>query len=114
MDKVKEAQSQDLPLRTMKAQVSAGLRTDYVIRDDGSLAMGSKLCVPDIPELKNEILEEAHSSAYAMHPGSIKMYHTLKDHYWWKGMKREIADFVSKCLICQQVKPVRQKTAGLL
>ena len=49
-----------------------------------------------------------------MHPGSSKMYHTLNDHQWWLGMKREIADFVSKCLICQQVKPVRQKTAGLL
>ena len=37
-------------------------------------------------------MEEAHSSAYAMHFGSTKMYHTLKEHYWWKGMKRDIAE----------------------
>ena len=46
------------------------------------------MCVPEIDELKREIMEEAHSSAYAMHPGSTKMYNTLREHYWWKGMKK--------------------------
>ena len=59
-------------------------------------------------------MEEAHSSAYAMHPVSTKKYHTLKEHYWWKGMKRDIAEFVSRCLTCQQVKAEHQKPAGLL
>ena len=70
------------------------------------------MCVPEIGELKREIMEEAHSSAYAMHPGSTKMYHTLREHYWWKGMKKEIADFVSRCLTYQQVKAEHQKPAG--
>ena len=65
-------------------------------------------------ELKIELMEEAHSSAYAAHPGSTKMYQTLKDYYWWPNMKREIAAFVSRCLICQQVKAERQKPSGLL
>ena len=42
------------------------------------------------------------------------MYRTLVKYYWWIGMKREVADFVSKCLICQQVKAERQKPSGLL
>ncbi|KAL0559275.1 hypothetical protein IC582_003874 [Cucumis melo] len=49
-----------------------------------------------------------------MHPGSTKMYRTLKKTYWWPGMKREIAEYVDRCLICQQVKPVRQRPGGLL
>ncbi|KAA0066301.1 hypothetical protein E5676_scaffold602G001640 [Cucumis melo var. makuwa] len=32
---------------------------------------------------ENQILEEAHSSVYAMHPGSTRMYRTLKKNYWW-------------------------------
>ena len=76
--------------------------------------LGQRLCVPDVIELKKEIMEEAHSSAYAMHPRSTKMYRTLRDHYWWRGMKREIAKFVSKCLTCQQIKIEHQKPAGLL
>ena len=42
------------------------------------------------------------------------MYRTLRDHYWWRGMKREIAEFVSKCLTCQQINIEHQKPAGLL
>ena len=29
-------------------------------------------------------------------------------------MKRDVAEFVSKCFVCQQVKALRQKAAGLL
>ena len=76
--------------------------------------ISSRLCVPATEELKRKILEEAHSSAYAMHPGSTKMYRTLKEYYWWSGMKREVAEYVSKCFICQQVKAERQKPSGLL
>ena len=32
------------------------------------------------------------------------MYRDLRQHYWWSGMKRDIADYVSHCLSCQQVK----------
>ncbi|KAA0048617.1 ty3-gypsy retrotransposon protein [Cucumis melo var. makuwa] len=49
-----------------------------------------------------------------MHPGSTKMYQDLKRVYWWRNMKREVAEFVSKCLVFQQVKAPRQKPAGLL
>ncbi|KAL4034989.1 hypothetical protein IC575_003663 [Cucumis melo] len=47
-----------------------------------------------------------------MHPGSTKMYQDLKRVYWWRNMKREVAEFVSRCLVCQQVKAPRP--AGLL
>ena len=55
----------------------------------------------NVDELRKEIMEEAHFSAYSIHPGSTKMYHDLKDTYWWNGMKRDIAEFISKCLTCQ-------------
>nr|GFB94608.1 transposon Ty3-I Gag-Pol polyprotein [Tanacetum cinerariifolium] len=42
------------------------------------------------------------------------MYHDLKQHFWWSGMKRDVATFVSRCLICQQVKIEHQRASGLL
>nr|GFB13693.1 retrotransposable element Tf2 [Tanacetum cinerariifolium] len=42
------------------------------------------------------------------------MYHDLKQHFWWSGMKRDVATFVSKCLICQQVKIEHQRASSLL
>jgi hypothetical protein len=42
------------------------------------------------------------------------MYKDLKTHYWWYGMKRDIAEYVSLCDTCQQVKAEHQRPAGLL
>ena len=41
------------------------------------------------------------------------MYRDLKQLYWWNGMKNDVADFVSRCLVCQQVKAEHQRPAGL-
>ena len=60
-------------------------------------------------DLRKTIMEEAHCSTYVMHPDSIKMYRTIKKSYWWFGMKRDIEKFMSKYLMCQQVKEEYQK-----
>nr|AAM01170.2 Putative retroelement [Oryza sativa Japonica Group]ABB46922.1 retrotransposon protein, putative, Ty3-gypsy subclass [Oryza sativa Japonica Group] len=65
-------------------------------------------------ELKQLILQEAHESPYSIHPGSTKMYLDLKEKYWWVSMKREIAEFVALCDVCQRVKAEHQRPAGLL
>ena len=65
-------------------------------------------------KLIQKILHEAHNGCLSVHPSSMKMYNDLKQHYWWSGMKRDISEFVSKCLICQQVKAEHQVPFGLL
>ncbi|TYK22444.1 pol protein [Cucumis melo var. makuwa] len=73
-----------------------------------------RLCVPEDSVVKTELLFEAHSSPFTMHLGSTKMYQDLRSVYWWRNVKREVADFVSRCLVCQQVKAPRQRPTGLL
>ncbi|KAL4033205.1 hypothetical protein IC575_006291 [Cucumis melo] len=73
-----------------------------------------RLCVPEDSAVKTELLTEAHSSPFTMHPGSTKMYQDLRSVYWWRNMNREVADFVSRYLVFQQVKAPRQRPAGLL
>ena len=85
------------------------IRENFSITLDGVLTMKVKVSVPDVEDLRKLIMEEAHCSAYAMHPGNTKMYQTIKENYWWSDMKRDITDFVSKCLVCQQVKAEHQK-----
>ena len=64
-------------------------------------------------ELRQQIFAQAHNSRYSINPGTTKMYHDLREVYWWNGMKRHIADFVSKCPNCQQVKVENQKQGGM-
>ncbi|GJV47743.1 putative reverse transcriptase domain-containing protein [Tanacetum coccineum] len=51
---------------------------------------------------------------YFVHPGDDKMYYDLRDRYWWPGMKKDIAEYVSKCLTCLKVKAEHQRPSGLL
>src|SRR5438132_10089599 len=75
---------------------------------------GTKICVPKKEELRKLILDEAHTSAYSIHPPSTKMYQDLKSKYWWSGMKKNIAEYVARCDICQRIKAEHQRPAGLL
>ena len=114
IDRIRELQTQDPSVIKLKREVESGQLKGFSVRPNGTLMMGHRLCVPDVGELKKEIMEEAHSFACARHPGSNKMYHTLREHYWWRGMKKDVAEFVSRCLICQQVKAEHQRPAGFL
>nr|GEY06388.1 retrotransposon protein, putative, Ty3-gypsy subclass [Tanacetum cinerariifolium] len=51
---------------------------------------------------------------YSVHPGADMMYYDLRDMYWWPGMNRDIATYVSECLTCTKVKAEHQRPSGLL
>ncbi|RVW80134.1 Retrovirus-related Pol polyprotein from transposon 17.6 [Vitis vinifera] len=84
------------------------------LRNDEILRFGTRFCVPNDEDLRRELLEEAHCSKFAIHQGGTKMYKDLRQNYWWSGMKRDIAQFVAQCLVCQQVKAEHQRPAGSL
>ena len=64
----------------LKEEIVKGKKAEFQIRDDDMIVKGQRMCVLVYGELKRDIMEEAHSSAYAMHPGSTKMCKTLKEH----------------------------------
>ncbi|KAL4013020.1 hypothetical protein IC575_025172 [Cucumis melo] len=97
-----------------RRMVETGQGEDFSISSDDGLMFEGRLCVPEDSAVKTELLTKAQSSLFTMHPGSTKMYQDLRSVYWWRNMKREVADFVSRCLVCQQVKAPRQRPAGLL
>ncbi|KAL0290615.1 UNVERIFIED_CONTAM: Transposon Ty3-I Gag-Pol polyprotein [Sesamum angustifolium] len=59
-----------------------------------------------------EVDQEAHNAPYDMHPRITKMNRNLKPYYWWQTMKKDVAEFVAKCMTCQQVKAEHQAPAG--
>jgi hypothetical protein len=54
----------------------------------------NRIYVPNIKEIRELILKEAHETAYSMHLGGKKMHQDLKQRFWWYGMKREIVEYV--------------------
>ena len=63
--------------------------------------MKDRVCLLDIDDLKRAIMEKAHCPAYAIHPGSTKLYRTIKENYWWSSIKKDIVEFIYRCLVCQ-------------
>ncbi|GJX48848.1 putative reverse transcriptase domain-containing protein [Tanacetum coccineum] len=59
-------------------------------------------------------MDEAHKSKYSIYPVADKMYYDLRDRYWWPGMKKDVAVYVSKSLTCLKVNAEHQRPYGLL
>ncbi|KAL0449159.1 UNVERIFIED_CONTAM: putative mitochondrial protein [Sesamum latifolium] len=114
VDQIKEVQTRDPFLLRMLERVKRGKKSNFSIRDDGVIVNGERICVPDVEGLRREILQEAHNAPYSMHPGTTKMYRNLTQYYWWQTMKKDVAEFVAKCMICQQVKAEHQAPADRL
>ncbi|KAL0325067.1 UNVERIFIED_CONTAM: Transposon Tf2-11 polyprotein [Sesamum radiatum] len=113
-DKIKNAHDKDPYLQKMKTKVQEGKNNQFIIQDDGMLLNGKRVCVPNVEELRMEIMHEAHYTPYAMHPSSTKMYRDLRRYYWWPTMKKDVVEFVARCLTFQQVKAEHQAPAGKL
>ena len=65
-----------------------------------TLKYKNRLCVLGDDELKKEILKEAHTTLYSLQPDTTKMYKDLKIHFWWPRMKKDVVEFMVKCLTC--------------
>ena len=115
LSRVIEFQGQDVEIVSIGDRVQVGTGEEgRVIHTDGSLCYRGRVVVPQLTDLREEILQEFHYSGFSVHPGSTKMYRYLRYRKYWSGKKRHIGDFVRWCLTCHQVKVEHQKLAGLL
>lgn len=71
--------------------------------------------MPSDLDLRRAILEEAHKGHFSIHLRSMKMYQDLKkDFFLGVNMKKDITDFVARCVISQQLKVEHQGPGGTL
>jgi hypothetical protein len=107
---IRKWQLDDAGIRKIKESMKQGEAPDFTEDEQGTVWFKNRLCVPEIGNLRETILREAHDSAYSIHPGSTKMY----QRYWWYDMKRDVAAHVALCDTCHRVKAEHQRLAGFL
>jgi hypothetical protein len=108
LQEIERGQLEDEKVQEIKRNIREEKLFGFSEDDEGVLWYKGSICAPNIKELKDKILREAHESAYSIHPGGNKMYHDLKATYWWYDMKRDVAEYVALCDTCQQVKAEHQ------
>nr|GFD48539.1 retrotransposon protein, putative, Ty3-gypsy subclass [Tanacetum cinerariifolium] len=92
ISQIKEAQKEDSEIWTIVENLEK--QVEFRLDDDNVLWQDTRLVVPNDATLREALLTEARSSPFSVHPGSTKMYHDLKQYFWWSGMKRDVATFV--------------------
>ncbi|KAI3768632.1 hypothetical protein L2E82_19462 [Cichorium intybus] len=96
----------------MKSERMVGYVDKLVENAQGVKTFQGRVWVPRHGETRQLLLEDAHCTRYSIHPGSTKMYRSLKPFYWWPGMKRDVGKYVKKCLTCLRVKANHQRPYG--
>ncbi|XP_057543879.1 uncharacterized protein LOC130823272 [Amaranthus tricolor] len=113
-ERIIEAQQEEPEIIELIIRIQRKETEAFEVGEKGELRMNERLCIPDNIELKEEILKEGHQGMFHLHLGRDKMIEELRKLFWWKGMRKDVAEFESRCLICQKVKFERQKSSGLL
>ena len=95
LSRVIESQGQEVEILPIKDWVQSSTSDEgWSMHTDDSLWYRGRVVVPQLIDLREEILKEFHYSHFAVHPSGTKMYRDLRHQYYWSGMKKHVADFV--------------------
>jgi len=61
-------------MKYLKEKIANRAPTGFRVDDAGAIWFKNRLVVPKVPELRQQILDEAHTTRYSIHPESNKMY----------------------------------------
>jgi hypothetical protein len=103
-DKIIEATKSDLQYKELVEKLQQGILQqkieEYKLDNDEILMYRRIIYVPIFQELKNLIFREMHNVPYVGHPRYHKTIAFFKSQYYWPGMKKEVVDFIARCLEC--------------
>ena len=79
LSRVIESQGQDTEVVSIRDRIRSGMGDEgWAIHTYGSLRYKGRVVLPQLIELREEILMEFHCSRFAVHPGGTKMYRDLR------------------------------------
>lgn len=117
-EEIEGAAEQDQIYQQKKQQVqnltSHIMQQGYELNAEGILYYRKRIYVPNQDDIKENILDEYHKSPYARLPSYQNLITSLRKEYHWPGMKRDVTEYLARCIECQQVKAEHQHPAGLL
>jgi hypothetical protein len=73
-----------------------------------------KVYVPNSSEMKNAVLKEMKNVPYVGHPGYHKTITEVRSQYFWPGMKKEVANYITRCMEFQKVKKKHRHPTSFL
>jgi hypothetical protein len=78
---IRKGQIGDAKIQEIKDLITEGRGPKFTEDEQGTIWFKDRICVPEIDNLRETILKEAHDSDYSIHLGSTKMHQDLKQKY---------------------------------
>ena len=75
---------------------------------NGLLCKGERIMIPK--SLQNQVMCEYHSQH---HPGAENSILLIKARFYWRGMERNIKNFVAECRVCSQCKASKKQQSEM-
>ncbi|MCO5588821.1 hypothetical protein L7F22_042781 [Adiantum nelumboides] len=102
----------DPDFKDVISAIAIGKKEEPFTLEVGYLLHGNRLCITH--SLREKVMYESHAPPYAGHRGIQSTLRAIETYFYWPTMKRDIPDYVSKCVVCQKTKFDRGKQPRLL
>ena len=73
----------------------------YKLEEDGFLTYKNIIHIPNVVDLRRVVMDEIHQAPYFGHPGDQKTIATARKQYFWTRTKKDMAEYMSRCMKCQ-------------
>ncbi|GJV36444.1 retrotransposon-related protein [Tanacetum coccineum] len=77
----------------------------HYVWSNSQLTRKGKIVVGNNPELRKELLKHFHEGVVGGHSGVKVTTHKICLMLYWKGLKKQVKQYVRECLVCQICKP---------
>jgi hypothetical protein len=74
----------------------------------------NRIYVPSSGKMRNLVLKEMHDVPYVGHLGYQKTITAVRSQFFWPGMKKDVDDYIARCMECQKVKVEHRYPTGFL
>ncbi|GKB03552.1 retrotransposon-related protein [Tanacetum coccineum] len=113
-DRVVQSWVEDAHLQNIIADLKKGeIRKHYVLCNDQLLRKG-KLVIGNNDSLRKDLLSYFHDGVIGGHSGVKATTHKICSVFYWKGLRKQVKQWVKDCLVCQKCKPDLSAYPGLL
>src|SRR5258707_898928 len=115
MERIQQSTQFDDPVvKALKALDMGELHSNGWTHTEGIVLYQGKVYILDNPQLHHDLVHVHHSATVAGHPGCWKMLELVSWNYWWPGLSRYIAKFVTGCDACNRTKTFPMQKVGKL
>ncbi|GAU19157.1 hypothetical protein TSUD_79800 [Trifolium subterraneum] len=114
IEEVKIALQNDTQMKDIMQKSLLGKAPVQYSTKEGLLYWKQRLVIPRDSNLLHKVLFEFHTSPIGGHSSITRTLARIKSQFYWPDMKKDIIEYVQKCIVCQQAKTTNTSPAGLL